>query len=253
MLKKKPYSGFSSVYDAVMQDVRYSHWAKFILASYKVHSQKKLPRKVLDLGCGTCKLWKEFPESVEFTGIDSSLEMLEIARKKSIQGELIHSNLLNFNLYPQKFDLILSTHDTLNYLQNAEELKQTFQRTRAHLEVNGLFFFDLSSLFNFKAHFDGQTFYENTGDYKIRWENRFLEEFNSLESVLIFSHKVTKEEFYEVHRHRYFPQKTIHSLLKETGLELLEEGSDYKNWNLKENASFVNYLCRGSEINLRTP
>ncbi len=83
MFKKKPYSGFSSVYDAVMRDVQYKHWSEFILSSYANHSRKILPKTVLDLGCGTCRLWEEFPKNVAFTGIDSSLEMLEIAKKKS--------------------------------------------------------------------------------------------------------------------------------------------------------------------------
>lgn len=251
MLKKKPYSGFSTVYDAVMKDVQYDRWAEFILSSYSNHSQKFLPKTVLDLGCGTCKLWEKFPRSIQWTGVDSSLEMLEIARKKTIDGEFVHSDLLNFDLERKNFDLILSTHDTLNYLKNESELKSAFLRIRRHLSPDGLFFFDLSSLHNFKTHFDGQTFHERVGDFKIRWKNRFLEKSNRLESILTFSHKLTKEEFSEVHEHTYFPRNSVHLLLKQCGLELLEEGSDYRDWILEEDASLLNYICRSTEINLR--
>ncbi|WP_078127401.1 class I SAM-dependent DNA methyltransferase [Leptospira alexanderi] len=251
MFKKKPYSGFSSVYDAVMRDVQYKDWSEFILSSYANHSRKILPKTVLDLGCGTCKLWEEFPKNVVFTGIDSSLEMLEIAKKKAIYGEWIHSDILDLNLNGRKFDLILSTHDTLNYLRNEEELKKVFSRVQSHLEPEGLFFFDLSSLYNFKNHFDGQTFIERIRDYTIEWKNRFLEDSNTLESTLTFSHKKSKEKFSEIHKHKYFPRNTIHNLSQECGFILLEEGSDYKDWILKEDASLTNYLCRNMEMNLR--
>ncbi|PJZ56668.1 class I SAM-dependent DNA methyltransferase [Leptospira barantonii] len=251
MFKKKPYSGFSSVYDAVMKDVQYERWSEFILSSYAGQGGNILPETVLDLGCGTCKLWEEFPKNVQLTGIDSSSEMLEIARKKPISGELIYADFLDFDLENRKFDLILSTHDSLNYLNDEKELKKVFSKIRTHLGPDGLFFFDLSSLYNFKNHFDGHTFIERVGDYKIRWINRFLEESNTLESTLTFSHRRSEEEFSEVHRHRYFPRNTIRILLEECGLILLEEGSDYEEWNLREDASLINYLCRSTEINLR--
>ncbi|MBM9499456.1 class I SAM-dependent methyltransferase [Leptospira sp. 201903071] len=251
MLKKKPYSGFSTVYDAVMKDVQYDLWAEFILNSYAHHTENYLPDTVLDLGCGTCKLWEKFPSSVRFTGVDSSSEMLEMARNKPIGGEFFHSDLLNFDLKDKTFDLILSTHDTLNYLKNESELKSAFQKVRKHLSPQGLFFFDLSSLYNFKTHFDGQTFHERVGDYKIRWKNRFVENSNRLESTLTFFHKPSKEEFSEVHEHTYFSRDTILLLLKQCGLQLLKEGSDYKDWTLEDDASLVNYICRSTEINLR--
>ncbi|EMJ93127.1 methyltransferase domain protein [Leptospira alstonii serovar Pingchang str. 80-412] len=244
MLKKKPYSDFSTVYDAVMRDVQYERWAEFILSSYATHSEIIFPKTVLDLGCGTCRLWEEFPKNITFTGIDSSAEMLEIAGKKAISGEWIHSDLVDLNLNGRKFDLILSTHDTFNYLSGESDLKKVFSKIRAHLKPEGLFFFDLSSLYNFQNHFDGQTFVERVKGYRIEWKNRFLEDSNTLESTLTFSPKGSKEKFSEIHKHKYFPRNTVHDLLFKCGLILLEEGSDYKDWVLKEDASLVNYLCR---------
>ncbi|EMO64145.1 hypothetical protein LEP1GSC133_0887 [Leptospira borgpetersenii serovar Pomona str. 200901868] len=109
----------------------------------------------------------------------------------------------------------------------------------------------MSSLYNFKNHFDGQTFVEQIRDYTIEWKNRFLEDSNTLESTLTFSHKRSKEKFWEIHKHKYFPRNTIHNLFRECGFILLEEGSDYKDWVLEEDASLTNYLCRNTEMNLR--
>ncbi|MDV6237051.1 methyltransferase domain-containing protein [Leptospira ellisii] len=243
MLKKKPYTGFSTVYDAVMREVQYSRWAEFILTSYSVHASRFLPETILDLGCGTCKLWEKFPPSTSFVGIDSSEEMLEIARKKPLLGEWIHSDILNFSLPSRNFDLILSTHDTLNYLKNEDQLKTLFRKVREHVRPDGLFFFDLSSLFNFKSHFDGRTFFENVGGFKIRWENRYREESEILESVLTFYDKKSGKEFSEVHEHRYFSEDTIRSLLRECGWELLDRGSDYKEWSVGKSASLINYIA----------
>ncbi|TGK38602.1 class I SAM-dependent methyltransferase [Leptospira gomenensis] len=243
MLKKKPYTGFSTVYDAIMREVEYDRWSEFILSSYSVHASRFLPQTILDLGCGTCKLWEKFPSSLSFVGIDSSEEMLKIARKKPLSGEWIHSDILHFSLPGRKFDLIVSTHDTLNYLKTEAQLRTLFRKVRDHAQPNGLFFFDLSSLYNFKSQFDGRTFFETAGGFKIRWENRYREDSEILETVLTFSEKKTGQEFSEVHEHRYFSEDTIRSSLLESGWELIDRGSDYKKWAFDESASLINYIA----------
>lgn len=63
MLKKKPYSGFSSVYDAVMKEVDYKRWSEFILSSYGNYSKKILPKTVLDLDVGPADSGKNFQKT----------------------------------------------------------------------------------------------------------------------------------------------------------------------------------------------
>ncbi|EMM81196.1 methyltransferase domain protein [Leptospira interrogans str. 2006001854] len=75
--------------------------------------KKILPKTILDLGCGTCRLWEEFPKNILFTGIDISAEMLEIAQKKEISGEWICSDLLNLDL-KEKNSILYFPHTTLS-------------------------------------------------------------------------------------------------------------------------------------------
>ena len=75
------YSLFSTVYDLFMDNVPYIEWADSIEQSLKKHGIND--GIVLDLGCGTGTLTKMLSDKgYDMIGVDSSEEMLSIAREK---------------------------------------------------------------------------------------------------------------------------------------------------------------------------
>jgi len=69
------------------------------------------PKRILDLGCGTCQLSKDIKDrfpNAEIYSLDISIEMLKIANSKVKPNQLICSNATQLPFESNSFDLILS-------------------------------------------------------------------------------------------------------------------------------------------------
>jgi len=118
------------------------------------------PQSVLDLACGTgtaaILLAKR---GLRVYGVDGSQHMLEIARQKAAEEkahvEFLLSDMRSFTI-PEKVDLAVSLYDSLNYIVKPEELVSVFVRVREHLKENGLFMFDMNTLYNMKYGWDNR-------------------------------------------------------------------------------------------------
>ncbi len=112
------------------------------------------PQSVLDLACGTGTVAILLAKrGLKVYGVDGSPHMLEIAKKKAAREkahvEFVFSDMRNFTL-PEKVDLVVSLYDSLNYIVETEELVSVFGRVREHLNEDGLFMFDVNTLYNMK-------------------------------------------------------------------------------------------------------
>ena len=70
------------LYDAVMRDVPYKHWVKYLRKI--LHLRNSKPKSVLDLACGTGSVSEIFAlDNLKVTGVDLSVEMIRIAKEKA--------------------------------------------------------------------------------------------------------------------------------------------------------------------------
>jgi putative AdoMet-dependent methyltransferase len=103
-----PYSGYQMIQDLITDDI----------------SNKKKKVKVLDLGCGTGKLYEHInPNKFSLTGIDISSKMLDIAKKKYPNQHFYHYDILKglpSQIKNQSFDYII-----INYLMMHYSFKTT--------------------------------------------------------------------------------------------------------------------------------
>lgn len=91
--------------------------------------QKLLPdvrgKKVLDIGCGIGSNGKEFIEkgALRVLGIDSSMRILEVARKENYHRDIEYLNLEAEKLHEihEKFDVVYSSL-VFQYIENFEKL-----------------------------------------------------------------------------------------------------------------------------------
>ena len=110
-----------------------------------------IPNKdsLLDLGCGTgnflALLENDFKRCV---GIDISNGMIEIAKQKCKNAELMIGNVLDFN-FPDKFSLITCNYDMINHLNNLDEWTKVFFNAYKHLTDDGYFIFDFNTLVSY--------------------------------------------------------------------------------------------------------
>ncbi|MEM7181910.1 MAG: class I SAM-dependent methyltransferase [Spirochaetota bacterium] len=237
---KPAYSYFSQIYDPVMQHIDFRSWAEFILSAYREYAIKE-PKSILDIGCGTGELLAYFPKKVYKCGVDNSLEMLEIARKKNPQINFIYGDMEKLKM-PSTYDLIVSTHDSINYLTDFDKLHDHFSAIYSTLKTDGLYYFDVSSEYNLEVNFHRKVFREKHGDISLVWENFYDKKKREILSVLTF--RQSGEEYVEEHRQRFYSQAEIKSILKHAKLQLLRIGSDYKTWSLDRKAALIGFLCR---------
>ena len=100
---------------------------------------------VLELGCGTGAILAGLGSGLSLTGIDLSDEMLAYARHRCPPARLIHGDITSFSL-DDTFDVVVCVFDTLNHVTTFEGWLSTFERVREHLNVGGLFIFDVNTV-----------------------------------------------------------------------------------------------------------
>ncbi|KQC05277.1 MAG: hypothetical protein APR54_08415 [Candidatus Cloacimonas sp. SDB] len=137
---------YSELYDSLYFDKNYENECDLIEQIINDYSSKK-SKNILDLGCGTgnhsIRLARR---GYKVTGIDKSLNMLDIAKNKlkneNIPVEFLHSDIRNYSLN-QKYDIVLMMFAVLSYQITNDDLIKTLQNVREHLDENGILIADL--------------------------------------------------------------------------------------------------------------
>lgn len=127
-------------------------WARTVWPS--VRAQLPLnPRgkEWLDLCCGSGLLMQlAVREGFSVVGVDRSPFQLANAAKKVPQARLIEADIVGLRL-PEKFDVVSSIFDSLNYVTSFGDLSGVFEFAAGVLNRGGLFFFDLKTAAGFRA------------------------------------------------------------------------------------------------------
>ena len=86
------YSVYGKYYDSLNSD--YSYWISFLRKH--IRSKNTGEKKLLELGCGTGNILKEFTEEYKLFGIDLSDEMLAAARNKINSCRFIKADMSEY-------------------------------------------------------------------------------------------------------------------------------------------------------------
>ena len=174
------YSFLAGCYDRLTYDVDYAGWADYI---EKHFCRRGLPGKtVLDLACGTgslsCLLTQR---GYNVIGTDLSEEMLTVAYEKALELEgerpmFVRQSMQKLRL-PYTVDLTVCSLDSLNYLTNPEDCRETIRRVLQSLNPGGCFVFDINTPFKLKG-LDGQVFLDEDEDQYCIWRASFEKEEN---------------------------------------------------------------------------
>jgi len=103
--------------------------------------------KVLELGCGTCRLGIPIARAgIDYTGIDLSQGMLEWAgvkaRREGVTVKLIRCDIRAFHLRDH-FHLIMLPFNTICHLYTRSDLERCLDRVKDHLTPSGRFVIDV--------------------------------------------------------------------------------------------------------------
>ncbi|PWM43867.1 MAG: hypothetical protein DBX47_06610 [Clostridiales bacterium] len=160
------YDSLNRLYDRFNNGFEHSKYLELVFAEWA------LPKNglVLDCGCGTGELMENlFKYGYDCTGVDSSDEMLDIAREKlENSGYAVHlvcQDLSEIDLYGA-YDIVFCTLDTVNHITDKRLLKKFFARLYNFIEPNGYFIFDIKTKSGFEKA-SGQHVYDQDGDVMI--------------------------------------------------------------------------------------
>ncbi len=240
MGSQKPYKKFAEIYDKIMDGEFYKSYTDFILKILRRFRLK--PQRILDLACGTGRLTKILLlKGFLVEGVDSSEAMINIARKRGIK--CYRQNIINFKL-PQRYDLILCTYDSLNYIRNLKSLKKCLSSIKKHLKPEGIFVFDMNSDFKINKLITPSVRYYKTGTTDLIWVNS-KKPGAWISEMIIFEKKNRKyQRYYEKHIEKSYKLDSIKNLLKQFNFKILGIYSDFKFSKVKINSLRWFFICQ---------
>ncbi|APT17978.1 SAM-dependent methyltransferase [Amylolactobacillus amylotrophicus DSM 20534] len=228
------YQVFAAVYDDLMDKSLYAEWLKYV--------QKRVPtgQRILELASGAGDLAQRLvAEKYDLTVSDLSESMLELAASKvggDSDTDFLLLDMLNFD-FAAEYDAVICFDDSICYLKDEEQLRQTFQNVWRALKPGGQFLFDSHSLFQMDHVFPEYMFNEINEDYTFVWKSFIGEQPHSIvhDLQIFIPTDVTESEataskfecFEEMHHERTYPIATYRKLLQEAQFELTELTTDF--------------------------
>ena len=145
--------------------LEYEKWAEYLIGSLKEYGIED--GIVLELGCGTGVMTELLAESgYDMIGVDNSPEMLEIAAETGYQ-EMPEDEILYLLQDMRELELygsvraVVSICDSMNYLLEETDLLSLFYRVNEYLDPDGIFIFDLNTVYKYRELLGETTIAEN--------------------------------------------------------------------------------------------
>lgn len=225
------YSYFAHLYDLLTENVEYSHRADYIcslLSEYGINGGL-----LLDVACGTGTMSFEMSKrGFDVTGVDCSEDMLSKAQKKMAEtGEnvlFLCQDIRSLDLYGT-VDCAVSTLDSLNHLTSEEDLLKAFKSVSLFLEDDGIFIFDMNTLYKHREILNDNSFVYELDDTFCVWQNSLCDDGATVEIILDFFADVNgrgyrrySESFYE----KAYESDVVKNLLKQADFTFIAEYKD---------------------------
>ncbi|MDD8017225.1 MAG: class I SAM-dependent methyltransferase [Bacteroidota bacterium] len=240
------FNNYAKYYNLLYKDKDYIREVDYIASLIDKYSTIK-GKSLLDIGCGTgTHAYNLSQKGYDVTGIDSSEEMIGIAKNKINKScKFQTADSTNFKL-DKKFSIITSLFHVMSYQTTNYALEKTFTNVASHLENDGIFIFDF---------WYGPAVLHNMPEVRIkRLEDDELKIYRLAEPVisindnivevnyeLIIEEKKIKsvEAIKEKHLMRYFFKPEIEFFLAKSGLRAIKfeewltgNGIDEKTWGV---------------------
>lgn len=219
------YDKFAKVYDIYMENIPYDKWTEYTIEIFNKHNLPKTTGIIAELGCGTGNMTKRlYEKGFDMIGIDISEQMLMVAREKSDQNILyLEQDMTEFELYGT-VDAIVSYCDSINYITSEDELLTVFKLVNNYLDINGLFVFDINTIYKLKNILGNNSFCQTTDDSAYTCENYYDEESNVNEfytNFFIENDNGKYDRYEEYHYEKGYSVNKIKELIEKSGLEFV--------------------------------
>ena len=243
------YSDFARVYDIFMDNVEYEKWAEYLIGSLKEYGIEE--GIVLELGCGTGVMTELLAESgYDMIGVDNAEEMLEIAMEKREKSghDILYllQDMREFELYGT-VRAVVSVCDSVNYIDEEEDLTEVFRLVNNYLDPGGVFIFDFNTLYKYREILGDRTIAENREDCSFIWDNYYYEEerINEYElSIFIREKENLFRRYEETHFQRGYTLDEMIRMIKDSGLEFVTAYDAFTREAPKEDSERIYVIAR---------
>lgn len=224
------YQEFAYLYDLFMDNIPYEEWCTYLcglLSEYGICGGL-----VAELGCGTGTMTALLMEAgYDMIGIDSSEDMLEVAREKlydlDFEGEppilYIKQDMRAFELFGTVRALV-SVCDSMNYLLTEEDLLAVFKLANNYLDRQGIFIFDMKTDHFYREVMGNRTITDVRDDCAMIWDNAYDADAQiNTYQLTLFSQEENGlyARAQELHRQRAYSPETVRALIEQSGLEFV--------------------------------
>ena len=228
----KGYSVFARYYDDLTANIDYKKRAEYFHAIIKKFKTTK-ENILLDLACGTGSISEQMARlGYDVIGVDYSEEMLGIAIEKKFDSGLsiqyLSQDMRTIDMFGT-VDVTICALDSINHLSSADDVKKVFQRVSLFAEPQGLFIFDVNTLYKHREILADNTFTYETDNVYCIWENTLNRntdevkinlEFFELEANGLYSR--SSESFSE----KAYSTELLDEMLCDCGFEILAKYGD---------------------------
>ena len=227
------YNHFAYIYDKFNKKANYKKLHKHILSKFKNAEIKN--GIIADLGCGTGDLTIMLAkDGYEMVAIDYSSDMLTVLNEKKYEYDLQNILLLNQDL--TKLDLYgtingaVSTFDTLNHISSIELLNCVIERVGLFTEKNGIFVFDMNTVYKHYSVLSNNVFDFEDNNAKCIWKNTLDIENSRTKIELEITYKKTNEVYREDFYEYIYDIDTVKKICQDSGFEIIEviDGETFK-------------------------
>ncbi|MDN6640529.1 MAG: class I SAM-dependent methyltransferase [Tetragenococcus sp.] len=238
------FETFALIYDQVMDEQLYDEWLAFTFRHLKKEKQ------LLELACGTGELALRFAKKgYDVTALDLSEDMLTVANQQAqseqVDVQFVQGDMLDLSDIGS-FEVVTCYSDSICYLANEEEVQTAFNEVYQVLKKDGVFLFDVHSLYQMDKVFPDYDYHYQAEDFAFLWESYPGEAPHSIEHFLIFFIKDEEDTFTredELHLERTYPLATYQSLLEKAGFSQVELYADFRDSEPTETSQRWFFVC----------
>lgn len=240
------YADFAYLYDMLTEDVEYEKRADYIESLFEAYASGK-PSLIVDIGCGTgtmCSILSD--RGYDMIGIDSSDSMLNVAREKSEEKNILYllQDMTEFELYGT-VDICLSLLDSVNYLTEDGDFDKLVKLVKNYLNPGGLFIFDINTPYKFENILADNIYTYEDENIFYTWENCYEEELCEFYlNFFVKNSDGTYRRITEQHFERCYRIEDLKSIIEDNGMRVLAVFGDMSKKMYKFNDERVYFIVK---------
>lgn len=238
------YVTLAQYYDSLTENADYKVRSDYISNFFSQYGQGELT--LLDLACGTGNISQYMAKKgYDIIGIDLSDDMLVQANSKGIENAVfVKGDIKDFQL-PYKVNYCISSLDSINHLADIDEVISCFKCVYSSMNENGIFVFDVNTLYKNEFVLGNNTFVYDEDDYFLCWDNEYIGD-GTVNIFLDFfiDNGTSYDRFSENFKEKAYDIAEIREALKTVGFDIIGIYDELTEQEPKDDSERLYFVCK---------